>query len=212
MLEEAYKEHLMKEFKDKLIDPVKLIFFTQKIECRFCEETHQLLKELAELSDKIELEVYNFVIDKNKVDEYKIDKIPAIVVEGKRDCGIRFYGIPSGYEFETLVEDIFAISSGNSGLSQATKNKLKELTKPLHIQVFVTLTCPYCPQAVKLAHSLALESDYIKADMIEASEFPHLANKYNVFAVPKIVVNETVQFEGALPEGVFVEEVLKAKG
>ena len=84
------------------------------------------------------------------------------------------------------------------------------MSKPVHIQVFITLTCPYCPMAVQLAHEMAMESTLIKSDMVEATEFPHLTYKYNVAAVPKIVINETTEFEGALPEQEFFKYVMEA--
>ena len=60
-----------------------------------------------------------------------------------------------------------------------------------------------------LAHRLAMESDWIRADMVEATEFPHLANKYQVYGVPRTVINETIHVEGAVPEPMFVEELMK---
>ena len=127
-----------------------------------------------------------------------------------KDYGIRFSGIPSGYEFTTIIEAINMVSKGDSGLKEKSKQKLKAVNKPLHIQVYITPTCPYCPRAAILSYQMAFESDYITADVIEAIEFPYLANKYNVYGVPKMVVNEGVQFEGALPEPAFIKEVLKA--
>jgi len=209
-LKDSDKEHLKEQF-ETLSEGIKLIVFTQEIECMYCKETRELMEEVASLSDKIGVEVYNFALDKQKVEEYKIDKIPAVVVEGEKDYGIRFYGIPMGYEFMSLVEAISAVSIGVSGLSKETKEELQKLNKPVHIQVFITLTCPYCPQAVKLAHELAIESDFITADMVESAEFPHLAQKYVVMAVPKVIVNEEIQFEGALPEAQFVENVMKTQ-
>ncbi len=209
MLPDNVKEEVKKEF-EKLQNPVKLVVFTQELECQYCKENYQLALEVASLSDKISIEAYNFAIDKKKVEEYGIDKIPAIVVEGEKDYGIRFYGIPGGYEFSSLVEGIKIVGLRDSGLSEESKSSLKKIDKPIHIQVFITLTCPYCPRAVHTAHQLAMESDFIKADMIEAQEFPHLANKYNVYAVPKVVINEKVQFEGALPESAFLAQVMSA--
>jgi len=84
------------------------------------------------------------------------------------------------------------------------------LTKEVNIQVFVTPTCPYCPMAVRLAHQMALESPLITASMIEASEFPELSQKYDVMGVPKSIFNETITLEGAVPEEVYLEQVLKA--
>jgi len=193
-----------------LDNPVRLINFTQELECQFCRETRQLATELAELSEKLTVDVYNFQIDKDRVDQYRIDKIPAIVVEGTKDYGIRYYGIPAGYEFASLLETTVRVSQGDSGLTPESREKIGRLDQPVHIQVFVTPTCPYCPVAVVTAHKLAVESDLITADMVETTEFPHLAVRYTVRGVPKIIVNETIHFEGALPEHVFVQEVVKA--
>ncbi len=209
LLSERIREHVKEVFKT-LPSPIKLVLFTQEFECEFCADTRQLVEELSQLSDKVKLEVYDFVSDVDKVEKYEVDKIPAIVVEGEKDYGIRFYGLPGGYEFNSLLHAIKIVSSKDSGLSQDSRNMLKSLTKPVHIQVFVTLTCPYCPMAVETAHKLALESDLVRADMIDATEFPHLANKYQVFAVPKVVINDKISFEGALPELSFIRHVLRA--
>ncbi|HIE30734.1 TPA: glutaredoxin [Candidatus Poribacteria bacterium] len=209
-LKDADKEHVKQHFEN-LDGKVKLIVFTQEMECMYCQETRELMEEVASLSDKIDVEVYDFVQDKQKVEEYKIDKIPAVVVEGEKDYGVRFYGIPMGYEFMSLVEAISTVSTEESNLSQNTQKELQKLKRPVHIQVFVTLTCPYCSQAVSLAHKLAIESDLITADMVESAEFPHLTQKYRVMAVPKIILNEEIQFEGALPETLFVENVMKTQ-
>ncbi len=209
LLDEHVRRELASELSN-LQNSVTLVVFTQKLECQHCETNRRLAEELASASDKILLQIYNFAIDKEKASQYRVDKIPAIVVEGAKDHGIRFYGVPAGYEFTSLVEAIKMVSLGDSGLSTESRELLKKATKPLHIQVFVTLTCPYCPTAVNLAHRLAFESDLVTGDMIESSEFPHLANKYNVFGVPKTIVNEKIQFEGALPEAAFVAQVLGA--
>lgn len=211
LLKEKDKEIVKKEFT-KLKDDVTLIVFTQELECEYCKETRELVEEIASLSDKIKFEVYNFALDKEKVKEYDIDKIPAIVLKGVKDYGVRFYGIPAGYEFTTLIEDIIDVSNGESGLLNQTKEKIKTIDKPVHIQVFVTPTCPYCPSAVRTAHKMAIESPFIKADMIEVIEFPHLAHKYGVMGVPKVVINDKISFEGALPEPHFLQHVLLAIG
>ncbi len=125
---------------EELDQPVKLINFTQDVECMYCRETRQLMKEITELSDKITLEEYDFVADEDAVKRYSIDKIPATVVEGDKDYGIRFFGIPAGYEFGTLVEDIIMVSKGDSGLEPETRLALATLNEPVHLQVFVTPT------------------------------------------------------------------------
>jgi len=123
-----------------LKNPVKLINFTQELECQFCRETRQLLEEVAQLSEKVSLQVYNFQLDKQKVEEYQVDKIPATVIEGEKDYGIRYYGAPVGYEFATLLTGIADVSKVQSNLKPETKKALKEIDQGVHLQVFVTPT------------------------------------------------------------------------
>jgi glutaredoxin-like protein len=215
LIAEKDAEHLRNEFETHLVNQVKLVMFTQEFECQFCAETRQIVQEVAELSEKISTEIYDFVDDKAAADLFGVDKIPAIVVlrveDGKdKDYGIRFYGIPSGYEFTSIIEDILDVSNGESGLQPKTKETVAEISEPVHLQVFITPTCPYCPQAVRLAHKLAIESDLIKADMVEAIEFPHLSNKYHVYGVPRTVINETVHQEGAVPESMLLTKLQEA--
>ncbi|MBE3116517.1 thioredoxin family protein, partial [Candidatus Bathyarchaeota archaeon] len=170
--------------------------------------TRDLVQELATLNDKISVEVYDFLVDAAKAKEYGIDKIPALAIIGKKDYGVRIYGLPYGYELQTLIEAVMNVSKGKTDLSDKTKSILTEVKAPVHIQVFVTLTCPHCPVAAAVAHKLAIESDMVKADVINASDFPDLAMKYNVIGVPKIVINEKVEFVGAFNEDLFAEHVL----
>lgn len=204
------REVLSREFGQKLVNDVRLVVFTQEVPCAFCKETVGIAQELAEISPKIRLEVYDFLRDQMKAKEFRIDKIPAMAVIGAKDYGIRFYGVPSGYEFTSLVGSIIDVSRGESGLSPKSKELLKNVDKAVHIQVFVTPTCPFCPAAVRLAHRLAIESDMIWSDMIESNEFVPLAQRYGVMSVPKIIINERAEIGGALPEDLFVMHVLNA--
>jgi glutaredoxin-like protein len=208
LIPEDKKELLKADFKEKLVDPVKIVMFTQEIECQYCSQTRELVQELAPLSDKITVEVLDFVADAAKAKEYGVDKIPALAIIGKKDYGVRIYGIPYGYELQTLIEAIITVSKGTTDLSDNTKSILKEVKNPVHIQVFVSLTCPHCPVAAAVAHKLAVESNLVKADVIDSSEFPDLAVKYNVIGVPKIVINDKIEFVGAFNEDLFAEHVL----
>ncbi len=197
----------------RLTGAVKLVVFTQEFECQFCKETRELVEEVASLSDKITVEIRDFVKDETEAKKLGMDKIPAIGVfgEGDKDYGLRFYGIPAGYEFMSLLESIEIVSKGESGLSAAGKEKLKGLNKPVHLQVFVTPTCPYCPRAVVQAFRLAVESPNVTASMVEATEFPHLANKYQVSGVPHTVIGDSSQpMIGAYPEAAALDMILNA--
>ncbi|MEM3731561.1 MAG: thioredoxin family protein [Candidatus Bathyarchaeia archaeon] len=210
LIPEEHKMHIKGEFEEKLEKPVKIVMFTQEVECQYCAQTRQLLSEIAALSDKISLEVYDFVADAEKAKRYGVDKVPAIAIIGDKDYGVRFYGLPYGYELQTLLEGIIAVSRAKTDLSDEIKMRIREIKAPVHIQVFVTLTCPYCPMVAGLAYKFAIENDLIKASVIEVSEFPHLGLKYGVMGVPKTVINEKVEFVGALPEDLFLEHIILA--
>ena len=200
----------VKKKLENMANPVKLLFFTQETECMYCKETKELLIELAELSEKITLQVFDFVKNKDEAEKYHIDKIPATVVMSEEDYGIRFYGIPTGYEFASLLHCVDIVSSGQSGLHADTKEFLSKLEKEIHLQVFVTPTCPYCPGSVVLAHQMALESAKVRADMVEITEFPHLAQKYHVMGVPHTVINGEHYLEGRAPESMLLDKIKQA--
>jgi glutaredoxin-like protein len=210
MISEAHKKRLQEELAVKLQNPVRLVVFTQEYECLYCLQTRSLVEELASLSDKIGVEVYDFAVDADKAEAYGVDKVPAVAIVGERDFGLRFYGLPYGYEFGTLLEGIIAASRGKADISEEIRERLKSVKVPVHIQVFVTLTCPYCPSVASLAYKFAVESDFVRADVIDVSEFPHVGHKYAVMGVPKTVINEKVEFVGAVPEDIFLEHVLLA--
>ncbi|MCS7095830.1 MAG: thioredoxin family protein [Nitrososphaerota archaeon] len=210
MIPEAYKKHLAEELTEKLTDQVKIVVFTQEVECPSCAQTRSLIQELASLNPKISFEVHDFMADPAKAKEYGVDKVPAVVIVGRRDYGLRFYGLPYGYEFKTLIEGLIAASKGVTDLPEDIKRELKALTSPVHIQVFVTLTCPYCPAVAATAYKFAVESNHVKADVVNVSEFPHLGLRYGVMGVPKTVINNKVEFVGAVPEDIFMEYVLLA--
>ncbi|MEA3239755.1 MAG: thioredoxin family protein [Candidatus Bipolaricaulota bacterium] len=209
LLSEDDRKYLQGEF-GKMNEPVKLILFSKEDDCASCSDTLQLLEETASLSEKIEVVTYDLTRDSEAAATYNVDRAPTVIIQGNKDIGIRLYGIPSGYEFSTLIEDIIDLGTGTISLAPATKDALAHLAEPVHIQVFVTPSCPYCPKAVRMAHMMAMESDKVTADMVMANEFPQLSSQYNVMAVPKIVINEDTSFEGAIPEDDYVSFVAKA--
>ena len=209
LLSTEVKKQVQKELAE-LESPVRLAMFTQEFECQYCRETRQMAEELAELSEQVTAEIYNFVVDKEKADELGVDKIPALAILGKEDHGVRMYGIPAGYEFTSLIQAMKNVAAGTAHLAEETLEFLRTLEQPVHFQVFVTPTCPYCPPAVVLAHQMAIASPMVTADMVESSEFPHLAVKYDVMGVPRTVINETVHIEGAAAEPLVLEKLKAA--
>jgi len=140
LITEEVAGQLRQEFQ-KLTNPVRLAVFSQALADPESEQVRRLVEEVAALDPKITAESYNFVLDTAKVEELKIQRIPAIAVLGaEKDHGIRMYGLPSGYEFGSLVDAILDVSSGESGLSEATRTALADLASPVHLQVFSTPT------------------------------------------------------------------------
>ena len=131
---------LKQEFA-RLKNPVRLAVFSQALADPDSEQVKRLVEELAAVDSRISVQSYNFVLDKEKVEAMHIQRTPAIGILGaEKDYGIRMYGLPSGYEFGTLVDAIVDVSSGESGLSEDTKKALAGVTRPVHVQVFSTPT------------------------------------------------------------------------
>jgi alkyl hydroperoxide reductase subunit AhpF len=140
LITDEVAEQLRQEFQ-KLEDPVRLAVFSQALADPESEQVKRLVDEVAALDPKITAESYNFVLDTAKVAELKIERIPAIAILGaEKDHGIRMYGLPSGYEFGSLIDAILDVSSGDSGLSAPTREALAALERPVHVQVFSTPT------------------------------------------------------------------------
>ena len=206
LLNDETREQVKERFRE-LKDAVELIVFTQQSGCQYCGDNQKLAEEIAELSNKISVKVFDFQTDKEQVDKYGIGKVPATAIIGKNDYGIRAYGIPAGYDFVSLIESIQLVSTGETQLTSQENEYLNNIKKDAHLQVFVSSGCPHCPSATKVAYQMARVSSKVKADMIDSSQFPHLAKKYNVSGVPHTVINETSYQIGAAPAPMIIEKI-----
>ncbi len=216
LLNDAVKKQVKDAFAE-LGQPVRLLYFTRSGgDCEYCEDARSLVEGVAALSDKVTLSVHDLEQDAATAAVYGIDRAPALVVAGHDgaatiDYGIRILGIPAGYEFTSLIRDVILVSGRDSGLSDETRAYLKDLKQPVHLQVFVTPTCPYCPRAVLLAHQMALESPLVSAEMVEAMEFPDLADRFGVSGVPHTAINAGAgTLVGAAPEEDLIAEIQRA--
>ena len=207
----------IKDIFAEMKEPVQILFFGSDGDCDYCDDTRQLLEEVTAIDHRIGLSVYDLTADAQVAKQFNIDKAPGIVIAGKDgdqvlDFGIQYSGIPSGHEFGTLINDILLVSGRDSGLSPQVREYLKKLDKPLHMQVFVTPTCPYCPPAVLLAHRMAMENPgMVRAEGVEATEFPELSNRFGVSGVPQTVINAGAgSLVGAAPENQLFSEIRRA--
>ncbi|NPB08396.1 MAG: glutaredoxin [Aquificae bacterium] len=204
------KELAQKEFRE----PVTLKLFSQAIGCESCQTAEQLVNELKEVltdvvGDKFKVEILSPFVDKEQTEKYGVDRVPTIVIEGDKDYGIRYVGLPAGLEFTTLINGIFHVSQRKPQLSEKTVEILQKIDLPIEIWVFVTQTCGYCPAAAVMSWDFALVNDNITAKVIDASENPDLAEQFQVVGVPKIVINKGMaEFVGAQPENAFLGYVV----
>ncbi len=202
---------------EQMKEPVQILFFGSQDNCEYCSDTRQLLEEVASIDEKVSLNFYDIKENADMAAKFNVERVPAIVIAAKNgdqvtDFGIQYSGIPAGHEFGTLINDIVLVSGRDSGLSAEAREYLKNLDKPLHLQVFVTPTCPHCPRAVLLAHQMAMENPaMIRAEGVEATEFPELANQFNVRGVPQTVINAGMgTVVGAMPEKNLLAEIMRA--
>ncbi len=140
LIRDEVAEQLREEFAS-LKDPVRLAVFSQALADPESEQVQRLMEEISAIEPRIVVESHNFVLDTARVEELGIRRTPAIAIMGQeKDYGVRFYGLPSGYEFGTLIEAILDVSAGPGQLSEPTRQALAELTSPVHVQVFSTPT------------------------------------------------------------------------
>ena len=191
--------------------PVTLLLFTQTIDApETAAATREILQELSTLNDHVAFEEVNVVLERERAAHYGIDAIPAIVLlRDGEDTRIRFCGAPAGFEFMSLVEAVLMAGTGDSGLAHGSRTVVAaQVLGPVEILVFVTPTCPHCPQMVTLAQRLAVESPHVRAVCVDATEFLDRSRRYRVTGVPKTVINDTVEILGAVPEDEFIRQVV----
>jgi glutaredoxin-like protein len=217
------QELIGQKFAAELLGPVKIDYFTERdvaltvpgrTPCAYCKPTRVMLQELAALSDLISMRVHIFDEAIDERTKFGIERIPGIVLRGPSSDGpaFKFYGMPGGTEFPALLEAIVDISRGEVLLSQESLGELAKVREEIRVRVFVTPTCGYCPQMMRLAYQLALANTNVKAEAIEVNEFPDLGDRYQVRAVPLTVIGDNVAIPGAMPPDALIEQVVKAAG
>lgn len=178
-------------------------------------ETLALLREVAELSDRIRIEERLLLTDP-EAQRLGLSHAPTLLFQeaGSERSNIRFLGIPSGYEFTTLLETLSLLGRGQSDLGERSREALATLQAPVRMQTFVTPTCPYCPKAVLTAFKFAYHNPQVVAEGIEASEFPMLSRRFKISGVPDTIITGARQERvlGGQPDRAFLEAVLKAGG
>jgi alkyl hydroperoxide reductase subunit AhpF len=201
---EAKKE--VEERLSGLRRPVSLAVFTQDIECLACKETRSIAEGLAEMSAKVMVECADFRANGSIVRKYAAERIPAVVVGSKEGAMAHFYGVPSGYIFSSLVEAIRDAANGPA-LSEESKAWIGSLPSGLKLEAFVSPSDPGCAPMIGLIHRMSLYSPDVLAAAVSLTDFPHLAVKHQVAAIPSVFANGKLVCAEALSEKAFLEKL-----
>ncbi len=211
-MQKMFTEDLSVQVKEILADMPKeltIALFVDKNGCETCEETKNFMNEVAELGEKINVEIYDINDDSALASEYNVVMVPSIVL---LDCnkdyhGVKFNGMPAGHEINSFIPALLETSGLESEIPEPLKSQIEGVNKKVNIKVFVTLSCPHCAGAVQKAHKLAMMNPNIDAEMVEAQTFSDLSNKHNVSGVPKIVINDEHELVGNQPIDAFLEKI-----
>lgn len=209
IMDEFAKQAAVDKLK-ALEDSVKIAFFKPENGCETCEAIEEFVDEVVAVNPKLTKEVFLFEKNAAMSRALGVDKTPALVMSNK-NLRIHFFGFPGGYEFGTFLNDLVDLSKGGPDLAPDIVSQVKKIDFPVHMQVFVTPQCPYCPGAVKVAHDFAMLNSLIKGDGIEVMEFRDLGAKYNVMSVPKTVINDKVHLVGTYPPDMVLRKIMEAK-
>lgn len=181
--------------------PVRLVVFTQVRESPSCRAAHRLAEEIADCSELISLEVFDFVDDAPWARELEVDRIPSLaLLVGSHDPFVRFYGAPAGYVVDALLDTIEIVAVRESGIQTTRRQALRAIPGPLHLRVLVGSTYPRCARVVTTAARLARSCEKLRVDVVELSEYPHLAVKWGVTELPTVVLDPDHKLVGPVSE------------
>lgn len=200
-------QNQLKQVFEELKNAVTMVLFTSEEDCESCETTLNLLTEVSELSDKLNLRVYDLKSDEAK--KYDIDLAPSFVLldHNGEYHRVKFNGIPAGHEINSFISALIEMSGAESEVPAELLERIQKIDKPVNIKVFVTLSCPHCPGAVQKAHKLAMLNKNVTGEMIEAQTFYELSEKFNVTGVPKIIINDSLELVGNQPIERFLDQI-----
>ncbi|MFW9975250.1 MAG: thioredoxin family protein [Candidatus Thorarchaeota archaeon] len=208
-MDDATREQVRELFLE-IVNEVTIHLFVEEKNCLYCNDVKDIVEQLADLTDKIKIIEHKGALDSDIAKEMGVKFHPALVLHGKDKYNIKFYGIPAGHEFGALVGSIIDVSTGTAPLPPDIIEDIISIDKPINIKVFVTPQCPYCPNMTRLAHQAAILNPLVTSEMYESLEFHQLTEKYEVFGVPKTIINETITIDGLSSVEMFVEKLFEA--
>ena len=207
MASQAYLNQLRATF-EQLPNDIMLYLFTAKgQEDAFTHANRQVIRAFRELSARITLREYD--LDHELARKHNITSSPTLLIAPDM-FNIRWLGAPMGEEARTLLETLILVGLGKSQLSDQSLKVIKKIDTPRHVKVFVSPTCPYCPQQAVNAVKAAVEApEYVSLEIIDIQSEPEIANQYAAQSVPQAFANDVLIGQGAQPEEVFLSSLQK---
>jgi thioredoxin reductase (NADPH) len=207
MASDAYLRQLKATFEQLPNDITLYLFAAKGHEDVFTHANRQVIRAFRELSAKITLREYD--LDHELARKWNVNSSPTLLIAPER-YSIRWLGAPMGEEARTLLETLILVGLGKSQLSDQSVNVIKKIDSPRNVKVFVSPTCPYCPQEAVNAVKAAIEMpEYVSLEIIDIQCEPEIANQYAAQSVPQAFANDVLIGQGAQPEEVFVLSLQK---
>ena len=207
MASDAYLKQLKETFEQMPNDIVLYLFTAKGHEDAFTHANRQVIRAFRELSSKIILREYD--LDHELAQKWNITSSPTLLIAPEQ-YSIRWLGAPMGEEARTFLELLILVGLGKSQLSDQSVNVIKKIDSPRNVKVFVSPTCPYCPQQAVNAVKAAIElPQFVSLEIIDIQSEPELANQYAAQSVPQAFANDVLIGQGAQPEEVFVLSLQK---
>lgn len=202
---------MKREFK-KLRKPIKILLFLSTKDDSTSLSVLEFMNVIVNQDPQIDLKVFYKETHSESFEQQQIQEIPAIVIEG---TGICYTGVPSGPESGVFIQTLIMKSTENSGVGEVISKILASVTKPVKLRSIMTSQCTICPLAVKIGNTIALESAIngngkITHEIVEALEHKNYVAKYDLSAVPIIIINNKVTFHGLPDVDKYVMKIAEA--
>ncbi|MFQ5997715.1 MAG: thioredoxin family protein [Candidatus Bathyarchaeia archaeon] len=210
-LKDLDKKVVLRRFEENLKDEVEIAVFGRHSDCRYYDETLQLMQETVTLSPKIKVTVYDFDQNPDAFKQFRVDRMPALIVQSRAGGRIRYFGFPAGYLYKVLLDDIIWTSRGSSDLTESSKAMLQTLTKATDVLILTTGRCGSCLKMMKVTHQAVIENPHINVDIVDVEQFPDALGTHPLVATPLTIINNKTKVLGALDEERTIARVLETQ-
>lgn len=162
-------------------------------------ELRDFLLDVAELGDKLHLELYNKGENKDMEEKVNADKFPVVSLLNSNGeySGVKYHGVPGGHELNSFILAIYNLAGPGQAMDSAVRDSIKSISKKTNIKVMVSLACHFCPDVVVGAQRIAIENPNVEAEMVDISNFQDIKKKYKVMSVPAMIINDEEVVFGA---------------